>query len=181
MRLMFSLVISIFLYACETWTLTTELKRRIQSLGMRCYRRNLHKDHITNEEVHSCVWALIGPYEEFLIRVKKKEAEMVWACLPLIWPCQDNTTVNGTRRRGRQKKRWEDNVKKWQDCFAASQRAVGDRTKWREMMMSSSLTTRQPIRVICVKMVRKLSTINSYTRLKFYIVRKVERDFHEVI
>ena len=39
------------------------------------------------------------------------------------------------------------------------------------MMMSSNLTTRQPIRVICVKMVRKLSTINSYTKLKFYIVR----------
>ena len=29
-RLMRSLVISIFLYACETWTLTVELERRIQ-------------------------------------------------------------------------------------------------------------------------------------------------------
>ncbi|GFS06445.1 hypothetical protein ElyMa_004706700 [Elysia marginata] len=38
------------------------------------------------------------------------EAEMVWAHYSLIWPCQDHhagyRTVNGGRRRGRQKKRW---------------------------------------------------------------------------
>ena len=38
-RLMRSLVISIFLYACETWTLTAELERKIQSIEMRCFRR----------------------------------------------------------------------------------------------------------------------------------------------
>ena len=36
-RLMRSLVTSIFLYACESWTLTAELQR-IQEMGMRCYR-----------------------------------------------------------------------------------------------------------------------------------------------
>ena len=38
MRLMRSLVTSIFLYACESWTLTAELQRRIQAMEMRCYR-----------------------------------------------------------------------------------------------------------------------------------------------
>ena len=57
-RLMHSLVTSIFLYACESWTLTTELKRRIQlqAMEMRCFRKILHisyKDHVTNEEVHA--------------------------------------------------------------------------------------------------------------------------------
>ena len=41
-RLMRSLVTSIFLYACESWTLTAELQRRIQALEMRCYRKILH-------------------------------------------------------------------------------------------------------------------------------------------
>ena len=41
-RLMRSLVTSIFLYACELWTLTTELQRRIQAMEMRCYRKILH-------------------------------------------------------------------------------------------------------------------------------------------
>ena len=29
---------SIFLYACESWTLTAELQRRIQAVEMGCYR-----------------------------------------------------------------------------------------------------------------------------------------------
>ena len=40
-RLMRSLVTSIFLYACESWTLTAVLQRRIQAMEMRCYRKIL--------------------------------------------------------------------------------------------------------------------------------------------
>ena len=36
-RLMPFLVTSIFLYACESWTLTVKLQRRIQAMEMRCY------------------------------------------------------------------------------------------------------------------------------------------------
>ena len=42
-------VITIFLYACITWTLTAELQRRIQSLEFRCFRKILgisYKDRI---------------------------------------------------------------------------------------------------------------------------------------
>ena len=52
-RLMRSIVTSIFLYACESWTLTAELQRRIQAMEMKCYRKIQHisyKDHFTNEE-----------------------------------------------------------------------------------------------------------------------------------
>ena len=51
-RLMRSLVISVFLYACETWTLIADLQRRIQVMEMRCYRRLLrisYTEHVTNE------------------------------------------------------------------------------------------------------------------------------------
>ena len=51
--LMRTLVTSIFLYACESWTLTAGLQRRIQAMEMRCYSKILHisyKDHVTNEE-----------------------------------------------------------------------------------------------------------------------------------
>ena len=41
-RLMRSLVTSIFLHAFESWTLTAELQRRIQAMEMRCYRKILH-------------------------------------------------------------------------------------------------------------------------------------------
>ena len=54
-KLMYSLVISIFLYASESLALTAELDKRKQAFEMRCYRRLLnisYKDHVTNEEVH---------------------------------------------------------------------------------------------------------------------------------
>ena len=50
---MCSLVISIFLYACESWTLTAEIEKRTQAFEVRCYRRLLnisYKDHVINEE-----------------------------------------------------------------------------------------------------------------------------------
>ena len=55
-QLMRSLGTFIFLYACELWTLTAELQRRIQAMEMRCYCRRLHisyKDHVSNEEVYA--------------------------------------------------------------------------------------------------------------------------------
>ena len=35
-KLMWTLILSTFLYACESWTLTAEIERRIQALEMRC-------------------------------------------------------------------------------------------------------------------------------------------------
>ena len=52
-RLMRSLVTSIFLYACESLTLTAELRRRIQAMEMRCCRKILrisHRDHLSTRK-----------------------------------------------------------------------------------------------------------------------------------
>ena len=49
-------VTSSFPYACESWTLTAELQRSIQTTEMRCYRKILHilyKDRVTHEEVRA--------------------------------------------------------------------------------------------------------------------------------
>ena len=62
-RLMRSLAMSIFLYECETWTITADIERRIQALEMRCFRKLLgisYRDHITNEEVKARIGNAIG-------------------------------------------------------------------------------------------------------------------------
>ncbi|KAK2190846.1 hypothetical protein NP493_66g02033 [Ridgeia piscesae] len=49
-RLMRSLVMSIFLYVCESWTLTADTQRRIQAMEMTCLRKLLgitYRDHIS--------------------------------------------------------------------------------------------------------------------------------------
>ena len=49
-------------------------------------------------------------------------------------------TVKGGRRQGRQRKRWEDNIREWTGLeFGKSQRAVENREKWRKLVAKSSL------------------------------------------
>ena len=135
-RLMRSLVTSIFLYTCESWTLTAELRRRIHAMEMRCYRKILHisyKDHVTNEEVRAKIQQAIGPHEDLLTIVKRHKLQWyghVSCSSGLAKPILQGT-VKGERRLGRQRKGWEDNISKWTGLeFAKSQRAVENRGRW---------------------------------------------------
>ena len=57
-------------------------------------------------------------------------------------------TVKGGRRQGRQRKRWEDNIRKWIGLeFARSQRAVENREKWRKLVVKSSVVHQRPSRL----------------------------------
>ena len=73
-----SLIMSIFLYACETWTLTAETERKIQTIEMRRFSR-LHgisyREHIMNEEVRSRIRQVTGPYKELLTTVKQRKLQ----------------------------------------------------------------------------------------------------------
>ena len=88
-RLMRSLVTSIFLYACESWTLTAELQRRIQVMEMRCYRKILHisyTDHVT-EEVRAKIQQAIGPHEDLPTIVRRRKLSgMVMFPVHQVWP-----------------------------------------------------------------------------------------------
>ena len=49
-------------------------------------------------------------------------------------------TVKGGRIQGRQRKRWEDNIREWTGLeFGRSQRAVENRRKWRKLVEKSSV------------------------------------------
>ena len=68
-QLLQSTVNSIFLYACDIWTITKELQRKIITLEMRFLRRLLnisYIDRITNIEVRNSVTKEIGPHSELL-------------------------------------------------------------------------------------------------------------------
>ena len=55
-------------------------------------------------------------------------------------------TVKGGRRQGRQRKRWEDNIREWTGLeFATkSQRAVENSEKWRKLVAKSSVMPQRP-------------------------------------
>ena len=118
MQLMRSLVTSIFLYACEPWTLTAELQRRIQAMEMRCYCKILripYKDHVTNEEVRAKIQQAIGPHEDLLTTVKRRKLQWYGHISRSSGLAKTifQGRVKGVRRQGRQRKRWEDNIREW--------------------------------------------------------------------
>ena len=56
--------------------------------------------------------------------------------------------VKGERRQGRQRKRWEDNIREWTDLeFVKSQRAVENRGKWRKLVVKSPMVPERPSRL----------------------------------
>ena len=72
-RLMRSPVTSIFLYACESWTLTAELQRRIQSMEMRCHRKIHLIQRPCYQRGNPCQdLAGIGPHEDLTIVKRRK-------------------------------------------------------------------------------------------------------------
>ena len=153
-KLMRSLVIFIFLYACESWTLTAELEKRTQAFEMRCYRRLLnisYKDHVTNEEVCRKIQAAIGEYDELLTLVKKRKLRWFGHVSRSSGLAKTilQGTVKGKRKRGRQKKRWEDNIKEWTGMdFASLTRAAENRSRWKGIVANSSVVPRRPPKVM---------------------------------
>ena len=147
---MHSLVTSIFLYACESWTLTADRQRRIQAMEMRCDRKILrisYKDHVTNEEVRAKIQQAIGPHEDLLTIVKRRKLQWYGHVSRSSGVAKTilQGLVKGGRRQGGQRKRWEDNIRKWTGLeFAQSQRAEENREKWRKLVVKSSLVPNDP-------------------------------------
>ena len=106
----------------------------------------LYKDHVINEEVRAKIQQAIGPHEDLTIL---KRRELTWYAHVSRSSGLARTilqgTVKGGRRQGRQKKRWEENVREWTGLeFATSQRAVEKREKWRKLVVKSSVVPQQP-------------------------------------
>ena len=87
--LMRFLVTSIFLYACDSWTLAAEPQRRIQAMKMRCYHKILcisYKNHVTNKEVCSMIQQAIRPHEDLTIVKRCKLQWYVMSLVRHVWP-----------------------------------------------------------------------------------------------
>ena len=121
---------------------------------MRCYRRLLnisYKNHATNEEVRRKIQAVIGEYDKLLTLVKDRKLR--WFGHVSRTSGLAKTILQGTvkrkRKRGRPKKRWEDNIKEWTGInFASSTRAAVNRRRWKGIVVNSSVVPRRPSKVM---------------------------------
>ena len=65
-----SLVTSILLYGCQTWTLLADSEKRVQ---VRKFLRISYLEHKTNDWVRSKISSLMGPQEPFLATVRRRK------------------------------------------------------------------------------------------------------------
>ena len=84
----------------------------------------------------------IGPHEDLLTIERRRKGPWyghVFRSSGLAKTILQGT-VDGGRRQGRQRRRWEDNVREWTGLeFAKSQTAMDNRQKWRKLVVKSSV------------------------------------------
>jgi hypothetical protein len=104
-----SLVLSILLYVCESWTLTAECEHIIQAFEHKSYRKILcisDKEHKTNAYVRDKINMYAGKQEQLLSVIKRRK--LAWYGHLTRHDSLSKTilqgTVNGSRRRGGQRK-----------------------------------------------------------------------------
>ena len=101
-----------------------------------------YKDHATNEEVRAKIQQAIGPHEDPLTIAKRRKLQWYGHVSRSSGLAKSilQGTVKGERRQGRQRKRWEDNIREWTGLeFGKSTRAVEKREKWRKLVVKSSV------------------------------------------
>ena len=100
-----------------------------------------YREHKTNQYVWDLVESLVGPQEKLLATVKRRKLQ--WFGHVTRHDTLSRTilqgTVEGGRKRGRQRKSWSDNVKSWTEMTTPQLlTAAIDRPTWRRMSASSA-------------------------------------------
>ena len=127
-----SRVTSIFLYACESWTTTVKLLRRIQAMEilqdtMHLIQRPYYQRGSPCQDPAGNQTTQRPPDHR-----KETQTAVIWSCLLFIRSGQNHLARHSERgkKTGWQKKRWEDNIREWTGLeFAKSQRAVENMEK----------------------------------------------------
>ena len=136
----------------EEYIIRQFTRTKLQATDMRCFRKLLgisYRDHITNDAVRDRIRQAIGPYDDILTTVKKRKLKWFGHVSRSSGLAKTilQGTVQGGRRRGRQKKRWENNIAEWTGLkFCDAVREAEHKIKWRERDATSvapqrSLTT----------------------------------------
>ena len=153
-KLCTSLVTSILLYGCETWTLPPDSEKRIQTFESKCLGkplRTFYFQHKTNDWVRSKVNSLVSVSTEPLLATVKRR-KLAWFGHVTRHNSLSKTILQGTleggRCCGRQRKCWKDDVKEWTSLpMPELLTMASSRKDWMRIFAESSvMPSRQPDR-----------------------------------
>ena len=144
-----SLVTAIFLYACESWTLTAELQR-IQAMEMRCYRKILRSTYKRPcyQRGSTCQDpASNRPTRRPPDHRKETQTAVVWSCFPFIRSGQNHLARHS--EMGKKTRQREEEVGRQylgMDRPGVHQVPEGseEQGKWRKLVAKSSVVPQRP-------------------------------------
>ena len=102
-----------------------------------------------NEEVKTRVGNAIGPYED-LTSVKRRKLKWYGHITRPSGLAKTvlQGTAQGKRRRGRQRKRWEDNIKEWTGLeWNIILRKAENRDEWRKLVVKYTVVPQRSARL----------------------------------
>ena len=132
-RILTCYVWSTLLYGADTWTLNTEMIKRLSAFEMWCYRKMLRiswYDKISNEEVLK--W--IKEKRTLVTSIKIKKLKLFGHIVRRNNLQRDlmEGHINGKRGRGRPITTWTSNIQEWTGLkYSEAIRAAHDRPLWR--------------------------------------------------
>jgi hypothetical protein len=141
-----TLVLSILLYNSETWILREADKSKLRVFEMNCLRKIqgvTRKDRKRNDDIRR----ELGMEIDVVQRIQKKRLGYFGHVVRIKSERLPNVAlfgqVHGTRRRGRPKKRWQNNLDEGLDemglnIVEACRLAASDRNGWRDAVLGQS-------------------------------------------
>jgi hypothetical protein len=129
-------VMSVLMYACETWTLRKQDKDSLLAFEMKCYRRILHvrwQQRIKNVEIRRRV----GNNKNIVQLIMERKLNLFGHICRMkddrLVKCVVFGIMDGQSRRGRPSREWLDDIKEWcQEDIHTLSRTAQDRTRWRQ-------------------------------------------------
>ncbi|KAG1714940.1 Pre-mRNA-splicing factor CWC22 [Nymphon striatum] len=124
---------SVLLYGVETWTINKRMEKRLKAHEMWLYRR-MGGVSWTEKKSNKEVLGMLGVERQLLNIVKKRKLKY-FGHIKRHETIERNTLegkVEGKRARGRQRLKWEDNIKGWtKSSMKECSRSAKEREDWR--------------------------------------------------